>query len=843
MRSRSVVRTGTRPKYINAFWAGSNIILLSRDEGGELVREIAPVEHASFIRKAAFDKHPELRSVIESSRYITGWREEGEFIRIQWTLREKAIAAAEKDGWFAQHGIDVFEADVDPVRRYITDNRIEIARPLRCYLDLETDDRLPFSQLTQMTILCWAVVSEDGTRKMTGVLSEESTEGERTLLKGLFEELRRYDQVCAWNGDRFDFKVIAARLAAVGLAVEMRRWLWTDHLPVFERFNMNSAESGEEKQSMSLGSVAAAVLGPDEKKLVKLGEVGGKRTYAMWKAGGEERDNLVVYCLDDADKERRIEDKTGCLETLFAVAQATHTFPDTRGADPVKFVEGYLLWMGAERGMHFPTWHPPPPSEEREKYRGAWVMEPTRTGILRDVHVADFARLYPSIIITWNMSLETMGEPWSLEKRQPTYLAHLPSGTNEVPVGYCAAPNITVDEILTVYDSVLFRNEPEGILPAMCIEFIRMRSYWDDEKKKHPPGSPLWVDANRRAAAFKICVNSVYGVAGSIWSRFFNKQLAESVTQAGVWLIQKTIEAGETRRIRTIYGDTDSTFSMGVGETEFAEFVKWCNADLYPRILKERGCTRNAISLAYEKAFDFLVMLGKKRYAGKYLHYKGKRADASSKPEIKGLEFKRGDVARLARQMQSDVINLLLAGKHEPQFYEDVVMAYRKRVLEGQLELADVKLAKGLSKSLREYIPKIKKDGEASALPPHVIVAKELAKRGRDVGQGIRIEYYVRDASTDPPIYAAAEDWKGDVDRYHVWENQVYPATLRVLATAFPRHDWVKFERARPKKDGGTASGTLFTKAALAVPVGARDKRVVVAAKKPGGSMGQGSLF
>lgn len=846
MRTRSSSRRtgGARPRYVNAFWAGEYLVLLSRDEQGELVRETAPVEHVSFIDKSAFEKHPSLRGVLEQSRYVRGWREDGEFIRIAWVIREKAIQAAATDGWFAQNGITVYEADVDPVRRFITDNHVEIARPRRCYIDLETDDRVSFAEMHKMRILCWSLVNEDGTKKLTGVLADESLDAERVLLKELFAALRDYDQVCAWNGDRFDFKVIELRLQAVGLAIELRRWLLCDQMKVFERFDKASAESGEEKQSLSLAAVAASKLGADEKKLVKLGEVGGKRTYAMWAAGGEERAKLIEYCLDDAEKMRKIEDKTGYLELLFAVAQVTGTFPDSRGADPVRFVEGYLLRMGLDRGIRFPTWHPPERNEdgEHEKYRGAWVMDPTRTGILRDVHVADFAGLYPSIIITWNMSLETMRSDVRVVESsfgRPSYLAHLPLRRFPLPDGHCVAPDT----------ELVFMNEPEGILPAAVREFIRLRAYWNEEKKKHPPGSPAWHDANRRSAAFKICANSVYGVIGSIWSRFFDKRLAESVTQAGVWLIQETIKAGEPRGIRTIYGDTDSTFAMGVTETAFEQFVGWANAELYPRILRERGCTRNVISLAYEKAFSVLVLLGKKRYAGLYAHYKGKRADATSKPEIKGLEFKRGDAARMARQMQSEAIDLLLAGKHEPLPYEELVMRYRTQVLEGEIALADVLLTKGLSKSLREYAVKKKADGTNAALPPHVVVAKELAKRGRDVGAGVRIAYFVKDFSTDPPTYAPAEDWTGDVDRFYVWENLVFPATQRVLACAFSSHDWRKFERARPAKKGQAAgTAALFGAGALAVPVGGATskqgpKKPASPPKKPTPSSGQGFLF
>ena len=854
MRTRGSSRRANAPlQCVNAFWAGPHIVVLSRDEQGVLVRDVVPAEHVSFIRKSEFDKHPELRGTIEQSTHVRGWRYEGSFIRISWATRDKCIQAAEKRGFFDSYKdtagnhtpIEVFEADVDPVRRWITENPVSIARPRRCYLDLETDDRVPFSEMHKMKVLCWSVMSHDADengqyRVHSGVLREETIEAERELLRELFEVLREYDQPCAWNGERFDFKVLDYRLQAVGLAIENRRWLWCDQQLVFERFNMSSAESGEEKQKMSLGAVAAAVIGDEERKLVQLGKVGGPRTYAMWAAGGEERAKLVEYCIDDTQKQRKIEEKTGYLDLLYVVGEVTHTFPNTRGANPVNFVEGYLLKMGVERDYRFPTWHEPEVNEngEREKFRGAFVLEPTKTGILRDVHVADFSGMYPSIIISWNMSLDTMCPDVRLVEdsySRPTYLRHLPLKTYPIPDGCCAAPDT----------DLVFKNEPQGILAAGVQQIVNLRAYWNDKKKEFPPGSPEWHDANRRSAAFKIVANSFYGVNGSVWSRLFNKRLAESVTQAGAWLIQETMKAGDARGIKTFYGDTDSTFSMGVSEAEFARFVAWCNAELYPKLLKERGCSRNLINIAFEKSFAILAMCGSKRYAGRYSHYK--RADASSKPEIKGLEIKRGDAVRLAWQLQQEVVNMLLDGVSEIEPYEQLVLRYRTRLLDEPIALADVMLSKGLSKSLREYVSKVKKDGTAGALPPHVVVAKELQKRGRDVGQGVRIEYFVKDASTEPITYASAEDWTGDVDRYHAWEKLVYPPTMRVLQVCFKGVDWFRFERVRPAKQQ-TSDGNLFSTGTLAVPVGGAVKRggVKKAPTKPEPtrrSSGQGNLF
>src|SRR5690606_28945873 len=114
-----------------------------------------------------------------------------------------------------------------------------------------------------------------------------------------------------------------------------------------------------------------------------------------------------------------------------------------------------------------------------------------------------------------------------------------------------------------------FRTEREGILAHAVKEVMRLRKVWNDRKSAEPPGSNAWVAANRKATAYKIAANSFYGVVGSPMSRFFSRNVAESVTQAGAWLILETIKAAEFRNMVAGYGDTDSIFIAGCGRTEF----------------------------------------------------------------------------------------------------------------------------------------------------------------------------------------------------------------------------------------------------------------------------------
>lgn len=766
---------------VNAFWAGNRVCIVQRIEG-EVSKRFAPAEYTCFIKVADLDEANERR--LRELRHVIGMKKEGSWWRVKWRDYNILKKACGSDGPFAKAGLKVYEADVNPVRRFLTDSDVKIQRPLRCYIDLEVDSRETFATMTQgkARILSWAL-SDDTGRKVYGILEREDDESEVLLIGDLWDELLAYDQVCAWNGDRFDFPVLHNRSSTLEISIEPRRWLWLDHLGVYKRFNMNVSESGDEKESMALDRVAEAVL-----KRGKYEGFDARKVYESWR---DDPQLLIDYNIEDTVLMRDIEAETGYLELHYTVCEACSTLPDSRGTNPTNFVEGYMLKLGMEFDQHFPTKFDLVPDH---KFEGAYVMEPTKKGILTEVHVCDFASLYPSTIISWNMSPETLTDFVTKEDvtQRPSYLRHVPAKTYELPEGHCVVP---------ITDKV-FRIDKKGILPIALERLNALRKVWTERKDQETPGTPKWKEYDRRAGAYKIAANSFYGVQGSIFSRFHVRDVAESIAQAGKWLILQTHEEASKRGFESIYADTDSLFVTGVSRKRFSEFVNWCNVELYPRLLKEKGCVTNAVKLAYEKEFSRLILIRKKRYAGKYAHFKGKEATADSKPEIKGLEYKRGDTLKLARDFQYRVVEMLLFEEIEDvDAYRDEIRKWRDWILEGELKLEDVRMSKQLSREVHHYSTKTKKDGSMAALPVHVEVAKVLQEQGFEVGEGVRIEYVVVDGRS--PLQAIpAADFDGEVDRYYLWEALVYKPTLRLLEVSFPDHKWKDYLKVRPFKSG-----------------------------------------
>lgn len=774
---------------ISAYLSGdATIVLLSRDKDGRRVVRQVPADWVAYFKATDLDEKVmrELRTTV----YVRSVKVEGDWVRVGFVNRFAREEFCNTRGSFvAQLGISTFEADVSPIVRYMVDTAAPVAKPRRVYLDIETDSRKTFTQAKdgEARVLSWVLV-DDQERVQIGVLESDTDRDEKRLLEALWRALRPYDQIVAWNGDEFDFPVIFSRSEQRGCEVNANEWLWLDHMVLFERMNKNASESGDEKTSLKLQDIGMAIVGEGKEQtpphvIERFGNKPlGALTWQLWEAGGEYRDLMVQYMLKDGDLLRRIEKETGYIALLGTLCEVCHIFADSRGINPTHQMDGFMLRLGLERNYHFAT------KRYRDgmgKFKGAFVMEPRTHGIERDVHVCDFASLYPSIILTWNMSPDTKV-----------------AGQNPRPDWMCLSP-------LT---GIHFRTDHVGILPVAVAELIRLRKYWNDLKASLPPGSDEWQDANRKSTAYKVAANSFYGVVGSPFSRFFDPAIGESVTQCGVWLIQETIKSAEARGWTAIYGDTDSVFIKGCTKEQFDAFTAWCNSELYPSLLRSVGCKENKIKLAYEKAFSHLVIVTAKRYAGRYAHFKGTAATADSKPEIKGLEYKRGDASKLARELQAKVIDLLCGGlklngdiqvpTDSIIHFHDLLLAARTHVLDEPLSIEEIRISKSLSKPLKEYARRVKNDGTESQDLAHVYVAKILQDRGAEVTEGTRVEYIVVDGSCSPQKVIPADDYTGEeVDRFYIWEKQLYPPTQRLLEAAFPDEDWKGWLKVRPPKE------------------------------------------
>lgn len=766
---------------VNAYHDGSDVVLLRRGATGILERQRVAGPHVFYLLTSEVPDH--IRDVLRGSKHVTSIRKRGRWARITMARSDNRAAAIE---WLSKHGVPAYEGDLTPIRRILADEDIQIVKPRRVYLDIEADSRVPFTRKGDARVLCWVLADNegpDGAREIARSLLNEWTDAdERRVMNELWAALDPYDQVIAWSGDRFDFPVIKARTIYTQCTLpRTERWLWMDLMLAYGRHGRNKAD-GEEKSSLKLNDVCHANLGEGKH------DFNSAATYEAWMNSTpcesgvcmNCRQCLINYCGQDTILLPKLETKLGVLALHDAVCQSCHIFPDSNSLRPTEFVDGFMLHIGARHDYHFPTLKR---GRESKKYEGAYVMKPASPGILKNVHVADFASMYPTIIRTWNMSPETVAQ--------------------DVPVNGPIPPN----RCRTPQTRTGFTTEFVGILPMALKEMIAQRKSHSDKKKALPPGTQEWKDAERGDNAGKVTNNSFYGVAGNKDSRIFNQGVAEGTSTTGAYLIKRVIEEASRWQLPAIYADTDGEFSQGPRE-KFQEFVDYCNSTLLPGIAQECGCLQSFLKIEFEKSFERIVFIKAKKYVGMYSHYKGKLAPADAEPEIRGLEYRRGDSAPLGRKLQKQIIDKLMKERCEtPEDFEPLIEAARRHITDDPLDVGEVSFVKALQKPINEYVQKEKKRGGGlTARPPHVEVAAMLKERGVDTGyKGARVRFVVKDAYMKD--YIPSEDYDGTFDRNYLWMS-VWEPSLRLLVAAFPGYAWDRFsvkKKTKPVDDSQLA--------------------------------------
>jgi len=839
-------------------WSDDKDVYLVHRDGESVTYRRVPARWSCWLRGlSAEDKR-----VLQRNPLVSGLAEEGRLTRLEFRnrwdrrsvvyhltehIRGLSIADALSRTSTGTFEAAILEGDVNPLRRLLSDlPALQIGTPRLVWLDLEVDSRKTFEEMRngKARVLCWTACDVDERVVGEGMLEHDSDAAEKDLLGKLYDVIAGFDVVLSWNGDAFDFDVLRERTKklrvrhlATGRPPVLHRWCFLDHMLVFQKYNQ-AHESGEERTSFALNAIAEHVVGEGKS------DFDARHTWEAWAAGGEQREKLGRYCRQDTRLMPRIEAKTGFVALHVAVCQVTRCFPDSFSLRATAQGDGFLLALGGQRGFRFPTRRfAEEGEEEHDPFLGAYVMEPKRLGIIDDVHVGDFAGLYPSIMRSWNMSPDTLVDH------------------RDTSVPRCKLP----------HEETYFRTDRRGIFPEALDTLVAERARYTKRADDAEPGSPEWDRFKRLSGAYKIIANSFYGIIGSPFSRYFDRTIAQGVTQTGAWLIKKVAHESTLAGVDPFYGDTDSVVVTGSADV-FRGVVDRLNA-AWPDILRELGCTESYVKLEFEKSFRRMVLVSAKRYAGRYLTHKGKPAPIDMKPEIKGLEFKRGDTLRLAREMQREAIEKMLDVSREPPTYaemRELVARWRARVLDGDIALADVTLSQSVRrlsdyverytatrctnsvgkkkcgyefgdrevrrpekvrgkppvelKDVVEKCPRCSAPRKVATQPAHVRVARLLAERGELVVEGTRIEYLVvgrpEGDEDDGKLVAVPAHDPGAferIDRDYYWMSRVLPPTARLLAAVFPGVVWEETPATRNKERKAAAAAEKARKRAGAV--------------------------
>ncbi|PKC54167.1 DNA/RNA polymerase, partial [Rhizophagus irregularis] len=182
------------------------------------------------------------------------------------------------------------------------------------------------------------------------------------------------------------------------------------------------------------------------------------------------------------------------------------------------------------------------------KFPGAYVFPPVK-GLenKRPVTGLDFRSLYPSIIMTYNLSPEkmvsTLSEADELERENKVL--------HNIEFKYNAN---AIKDVLSSTKNVKKRAEMVKILDP----FIDLS--YDNFIKEYSSVCFAYDSLNSKQKAIKLYMNSFYGVTGRSGSPFYILELAGGVTSAGQEIIKHVAEYVRKKGFRIKYGDTDSLY-------------------------------------------------------------------------------------------------------------------------------------------------------------------------------------------------------------------------------------------------------------------------------------------
>lgn len=365
----------------------------------------------------------------------------------------------------------------------------------------------------------------------------------------------------------------------------------------------------------------------------------------------------------------------------------------------------------------------------REKYEGAFVFQPI-PGLYENLAIFDFTSMYSSVIVSFNLSLSTCMK-YSKEH-------------HEVDLG----------------NSKAYFSKKPGFFPQLLGEIIEKRKKYKLELKKHP--DPI---TKARSNAFKLLANASYGYLGFFGARYYCPEAAASTAALARKFLKDTIDKINKEGYKVIYADTDGISLLLQDKTkqDAKEFLVKLNKQL-------PGVMELDLEDFYKRGLWVTKRTGefgaKKKYA---------IITDDNKIKIRGFETVRRDWCQLARNLQSEIIELILKeGTHEKalKLFKETVKKLKAR----EIDRDEIMIRTQLKKPISEY----------KSISPHVIAAQKMHDLGEPIDIGMLIRFYIAEVRSEKAKKLVREkvklpEEKGEYNIKYYLEHQIIPAVENIF--------------------------------------------------------------
>ena len=686
---------------------------------------------------------------------------------------------------FKKDDPNLFESDVAETTRALVDAYSDSDEPSKGHviltydIEVEMESGLPDTQKAENAITSIAlhdsatnqywvlVVDKDG------IMVERNTDkaivipfrDERDLLQKYLElyEMINPSIVTGWNIDYFDTPYLynrikrlmgernANRLSPIG------QCFWSPYRSRFFMAGVSYLDYISLYKNYNYGELPNYRL--DTIGKIELGK--GKIEYQgnLDQLFRDDIEKFIEYNLVDVEIVVELDKKLQFIDLCRGICHAGHV-PYEDFVYSSKYLEGALLTYLRRKGLVAPN----KPSDRKErmealkergddKFIGAYVKDPI-VGKYDWIYDLDLTSLYPSIIMTLNISPETKVtkiRDWDANKFIKGEV-----DTYDMDGGSITRENLRklLDESKYSISSngVLYRTDSVGCIPGILDLWFAQRVEFKNEMKKYGKAGDKekYAFYHKRQLVQKILLNSLYGVLGLPAFRFYDIDNAEAVTTTGQTVIKSTADMANIKYNKeldtpnadsNIYIDTDSVFFSAVPlldkrkpswrdndqdtiagfVNEIAEEVQDYLNSFYD-ILSEKifnvDKDKHRLEIKKEYVAKAGLWVAKKRYAQWIISDNGVPVD---KLDVKGLDVKRSSFPKAFQDIMSEVLISILRGETEEEI-TDKVLEFKKSMTE--LPTSDIAKNSAV-KNLTKYLPRGKRSlfSVGKGTPAHVKAA------------------------------------------------------------------------------------------------------------------------
>lgn len=468
-------------------------------------------------------------------------------------------------------GIKKYEYDINFAKRYLIDHYLSPGRKIETEIN-ENNELIKIKQLDEigeidigsfdletwsgkkfeigkqpiiMTSFSKSTLFENKNKNKTKIVSYNTkkvdelklVENEEELIDELNKDINSLDFIVTYNGDNFDFPYAKKRAEKFkkeflinGEKIKIKRHgldnsaitSGKQHIDAYQIMRFMQRTGSVNIVKLDLENVSEKVFG------IKKEKIHPREINSYWKNKKEiEIKKLVNYNKEDGEITLRIA--KDFLPLFYEISKLTsESISSSTRNSTSSMVEDLLLKESHKRGII--AENKPHEGEVNARnnnpIKGGFVKEPI-SGLHKNIAVIDFASLYPSIIISHNISPETAN-----------CCNHKECKNNTSP------------------DGTIFCTKTIGLFPQILEGMLKQRLLF---KKEYKEKKEKGVDDKILFAkqwALKIILNSAYGYLGYPRARWYSRECASATTAWARNYIKETIQKAENSGFGVLYGDS-----------------------------------------------------------------------------------------------------------------------------------------------------------------------------------------------------------------------------------------------------------------------------------------------